>query len=240
MDPILYNKIKEIPIVYEDEYCLIVNKPNNVLVHHSHFSRNVEEDSLIQLLKLQGYETPLPIHRLDRKTSGLLLLAKDKEYVREFQEMFDAQVISKKYLALVRGHMDELGIIDSPVKNERGNYKEALTHYKSIKYINLNIPVAPYSTSRYTYVEFEPKTGRMHQLRIHANKISHPIIGDHKYGNRHHNKMFEDKLGLPNLFLHAFELRFEHPFTKEKMILSVEKPEFWNQFEVEETNYIIH
>lgn len=240
MDPILYNDIKNIPIVYEDEYCLIVNKPNNVLVHHSHFSRNVEEDSLVQLLKLHGYEAVIPVHRLDRKTSGLLLMVKDNEYVRQFQEMFDTQTISKKYLALVRGHMDESGVIDSPVKNERGNYKEAITLYKSIQYINLNIPVAPYTTSRYTYVEFEPKTGRMHQLRIHANKISHPIIGDHKYGNRHHNKMFEAKLGLPNLFLHAFELRFIHPFTKEKMILKVEKPKFWYQFEIEETKYIVH
>lgn len=230
MNPILYSDIKEIPIIYEDDYCLVVNKPNNLLMHHSYFSRNIEEDSLVQLLKLQGYESPVPVHRLDRKTSGILLLAKDKEFVKPFQELFDTNAISKKYIALVRGYIDEPGIIDSPVKNERGNYKEALTHYKCLDQFELNIPVEPYSTARYSLIEFEPKTGRMHQLRIHANKISHPIIGDHKYGNRHHNRMFEEQLGLPNLFLHAFELKFEHPFTNEILILEADKPEFWKDF----------
>ena len=231
MNPILYNNIKTIEIIYEDDYCIVVNKPNNLLVHHSYFSRNIEEDSLVQLLKLQGYESPILVHRLDRKTSGALLLAKQKDFVKPFQDLFESQEISKKYIALVRGHVVESGIIDSPVKNDRGNYKEALTLFKCIKHIELNIPVEPYTTARYSYVEFEPKTGRMHQLRIHANKISHPIIGDHKYGNRHHNRMFEETLGMPNLFLHAFELRFKHPFTNVDLEISAEKPNFWKQFE---------
>lgn len=230
MNPVLYNDIKQIPILHEDDHCIIVNKPNNLVVHHSYYSRNVEEDSLVQLLKLQDYETPIPVHRLDRKTSGVLLLAKDKDFVKPFQVIFDAQLISKKYIALLRGHINEAGIIDSPVKNERGNYKEALTHYTCLQHFELNIPVEPYTTARYSLVEFEPKTGRTHQLRIHSNKIAHPIIGDHKYGNRHHNKMFEEQLGLPNLFLHAIELSFEHPFTKEKLIIAAEKPDFWSEF----------
>ena len=77
MNPLLYNDIKVIEIIYEDDYCIVVNKPNNLLVHHSYYSRNIEEDSLVQLLKLQGYESPIPVHRLDRKTSGILLLAKN-------------------------------------------------------------------------------------------------------------------------------------------------------------------
>jgi len=231
MNPILYNNIKTIEIIYEDDYCIVVNKPNNLLVHHSYFSRNIEEDSLVQLLKLQGYESPIPVHRLDRKTSGALLLVKQKDFVKPFQDLFESQEISKKYIALVRGHVAESGIIDSPVKNDRGNYKEALTLFKCVKKIELNIPVEPYATSRYSNVEFEPKTGRMHQLRMHANKMSHPIIGDHKYGNRHHNRMLEERLGLPNLFLHAFELRFKHPFTKVGVEISAEKPNFWKQFE---------
>ena len=230
MNPLLYNDCKEIEIVYEDDYCIVVNKPNNLLVHHSYFSRNIEEDSLVQLLKLQGYETPIPVHRLDRKTSGLLLLAKGTEYVKPFQELFDSQNISKKYIALVRGFVEGEGVIDSPVKNDRGNYKEALTHYKGLNSIEIAIPVEPYATARYSYVEFEPKTGRMHQLRIHANKISHPIIGDHKYGNRHHNRMFEEQLGLPNLFLHAFFLKFNHPFLDIEIQLEAGKPNFWIRF----------
>ena len=230
MNPLLYNDCKEIPIIYEDEYCLVVNKPNNLLVHHSYYSRNIEEDSLVQLLKIQGYESPVPVHRLDRKTSGVLLLAKEKEFVKSFQELFDQNLISKKYIALVRGHLNETGVIDSPVKNDRGNYKEALTQYKCLEQFELDIPVEPYSTARYSLVEFEPKTGRMHQLRIHANKISHPIIGDHKYGNRHHNKMFEEKLSLPNLFLHAYQLSFKHPFTDEVLSLEGVRPYYWDHF----------
>ena len=185
---------------------------------------------MVQLLKLQGFESPIPVHRLDRKTSGILLLAKNKEYVKAFQELFESQKIAKKYIALVRGHVIESGIIDSPVKNERGNYKEALTIYNCLEHIELPIAVEPYETARYSYVEFEPKTGRMHQLRIHANKISHPIVGDHKYGNRHHNRMFDEKLGLPNLFLHAFKLEFKHPFTGSGLTLNANKPDFWNKF----------
>ena len=231
MNPLLYNDIKTIEIIYEDEYCLVVNKPNNLLVHHSYFSRNIEEDSLVQLLKFQGYESPIPVHRLDRKTSGALLLSKNKDFVKPFQELFESQAISKKYIALVRGHVVDSGAIDSPVKNERGNYKDALTLYKSINNVELNIAVEPYSSSRYTYVEFEPKTGRMHQLRMHANKISHPIIGDHKYGNRHHNRMFEEKLGLPNLFLHAYCLTLNHPILLTQIEVFADKPKFWDDFE---------
>ena len=218
-------------IIYEDEFCFIVNKPNNLLVHHSYYARNIDEDSLVQILKNMGHESPIPIHRLDRKTSGIILFSKTKENVSKFQDLFESNTITKKYIAVVRGHIDEKITIDTPVKNEKGNYKEALSELIPIKKITLNIPVQPYSTSRYSYVEFYPKTGRTHQLRIHANKISHPIIGDHKHGNRHHNHMFANDLGLTNLFLHAEELNFCHPFTNEQKNIIAKKPEFWKEFE---------
>ena len=222
----------EIQILFEDAWCLIVNKPGNVLVHHSFYARNLEdeEQSLVQLLRNQGFEAPVPVHRLDRKTSGVLLLAKEKVHVKAFQQLFDEQKISKKYLALLRGHVQESGEIDSPVKNDRGNYKEAFTAYRTLKHFELAIPVEPYPTARYSIVEFTPGTGRMHQLRIHANKISHPIIGDPKYGNRHHNHMFEEKLGIPNLFLHANSLEFIHPFSGEMILAEAPLPEYWEQF----------
>ena len=79
----------------------------------------------------------------------------------------------------------------------------------------------------------KPVTGRTHQLRIHANKIAHPIIGDHKYGNRHHNRMFEEKLKFPNLFLHCKENVFTHPFSKEKIEISAPFPLFWKECQKE-------
>lgn len=218
-------------IIYEDEFCFCINKPNNLIVHHSYYARNIEEESLIQLLKELRFETPIPIHRLDRKTSGVILFSKKKENVYKFQELFENNQITKKYIALVRGHITENLTIDSPVKNEKGNYKEALSELEPIKNITLDIPVKPYSNSRYSYVNFYPKTGRTHQLRIHANKIAHPIIGDHKHGNRHHNHMFADNLNLHHLFLHAEEIHFIHPFTKMEIFIKAPKPDFWNEFE---------
>lgn len=221
-----------IEVLFEDDYCLIVNKPNNVLVHHSYYSRNIKDDSLLQLLRKQFEGSNFfPVHRLDRKTSGIIVLAKDKTYVSKFQALFTSDSIQKKYYALVRGFCEAAGRIDSRVKNpDTGVYKEALTLYKTISQITLNIPVQPYDTSRYSVLEFEPKTGRMHQLRKHANKMAHPIIGDHKYGNRHHNQMFESNFDLDLLFLHAHSLSFTHPFTDENLCITKKTPSFWNTF----------
>jgi tRNA pseudouridine65 synthase len=219
-----------IPVLYEDAFCLVVNKPNNVLVHHSHYARNIEAPSLVEMLREQGYESPVPVHRLDHKTSGVLLLAKTTEIVKTFQELFESKSIVKTYRALLRGHVSGEGRIDTPVKNERGNYKEALTHYRCLEQFELNVAIPPYPTARYSVVELIPETGRMHQLRIHANKISHPIIGDPKHGNRHHNHYFQLELQLPNLFLHAEKLEFVHPFTGEKQSIEAPLPDFWEQF----------
>lgn len=220
----------EITILFEDAYCLIACKPGDLLVHHSYYARNIEEQSLLQLLKAQGYDGIVPVHRLDRKTSGVILLAKDKIYVKAFQELFESGRIVKKYYALLRGHLVPGGEIDSPVKNDRGNYKPAFTAFRTLKHIELDIPVAPYQTARYSVVEFTPRTGRMHQLRIHANKIAHPIVGDPKYGNRHHNHMFEEQLGLPNLFLHACSLAFIHPFMGKPVEVNAALPAYWSRF----------
>lgn len=219
----------EIPILYEDEYCLVVNKPSNLIVHHSSFARNIEETSLTDLVREKGFPNASPVHRLDRKTSGCLLFSKEKEFVSTFQQLFESDQIEKKYIALVRGWLPESGVIDSPVKNERGNYKEALTHFKSIEQLELPFAFSKYPTQRYTLVELSPKTGRYHQLRIHCAKIGHPIINDPKHGDRHHNHFLENELEITNLFLHAGELKFKHPVTNIEISILCERPTFWNQ-----------
>lgn len=221
----------ELQIVYEDNHCFVVNKPSNLLVHHSHFARNIEETSLVDLVRLQ-LEMPeaSPVHRLDRKTSGLLLFVKQVEFAPAFNALFDEQQIQKTYWALMRGHLPENGSVESPVKNERGNYREALTHYRCLKQVERDFDIPPYPQQRYSLVELEPKTGRYHQLRIHANKIGHPIINDPKHGNRHHNHYFEEVLGISELFLHARKLTFTHPYTEERCALEAELPAFWTDF----------
>jgi len=216
-------------IIFEDENIICVNKPNNVLVHHAFLSRNVaDEDSLLQLIEKEFQMKVYPIHRLDRKTSGLILLAKEKEFVSKFQELFIAKEIDKIYYGIVRGHSPETKTIDSPVKGRDANvHKEALTHLKTLANTTLDIPVKPYDSSRYSLVELSPKTGRMHQLRVHSNKISHPLIGDTKYGDKNHDVMFDENFGWKNLFLHAGMLKFTHPFTAEELTLKGNFPKDW-------------
>jgi len=218
-------------IIYQDNYCLLVTKPNNVLVHHAHHSRNkIEEESLIQLIENQFGKRYYPIHRLDRKTSGIILLASKREYVASFQALFTNNEIQKIYYGVVRGFSEDNKVINSPVKGRDALvYREAETQLNCLDKIELNIPVKPYDSSRYSLVELKPKTGRMHQLRIHMNKVSTPLINDAKYGDKNHDLMYAKQFGWKNLFLHAGSLEFIHPFTNKKLILKSSFSEDWVQ-----------
>ncbi|NVJ89543.1 MAG: pseudouridine synthase [Flavobacteriaceae bacterium] len=218
-------------IIFEDEFIVAANKPNNVVVHHAKLSRNVaDESSLLQLIENQLKIQTFPIHRLDRKTSGIILLAKKKEQVSIFQELFTTNKIQKTYYGVVRGFSPETKTIDVPVKGRDAKvHKDALTHLKTLQNITVEIAVKPYDSSRYSLVELSPKTGRMHQLRIHLNKISHPLIGDPKYGDNNHNNMFIEKFGWETLFLHAGILVFKHPITNEVIELKAAFPKNWKE-----------
>jgi tRNA pseudouridine65 synthase len=200
-----------------------------MLVHHAHHSRNkADEASLLQLLEEQLGQRYYPVHRLDRKTSGILLLTTHTKYVSRFQELFTNNTIQKTYYGVVRGFAPESTIIDSPVKGRDADvYKEAETHLKLLENITLAIPVKPYDTSRYSLVELQPKTGRLHQLRIHTNKISHPLINDAKYGDKNHDLMYQKEFGWENMFLHAGSLAFTHPFTEDVMHILAPFPKDW-------------
>lgn len=219
----------DIEIIYEDDYIVCVNKPNNMLVHHAFHSRNVaDEQSLLQIL-FEKFNTKFyPIHRLDRKTSGIILLAKETSFVSKFQDLFTNNTIEKTYLGVVRGYAPESKIIDSPVKGRDAKvHRDAETHLKTLQTITLDIAVKPYDSSRYSLIKLLPKTGRLHQLRIHTNKISHPLIGDPKYGDKNHNLMFENTFGWKNLFLHAYSLEFTHPFLNKELKLLANFPDDW-------------
>lgn len=218
----------KIEILFEDDHIIIVNKPNNVLIHNSYYARNIKTATLLDLLFQQSETTFYPVHRLDRKTSGILILAKQKEYVSVFQELFNTNQIQKTYFGIVRGFVGSSVVVNSPVKNpDTKVYKEAETFCEPIHEKLLDIPVHPYETSRYSLVKLTPATGRMHQLRIHMNKISHPIIGDYKYGDRFHNRMFEQEFNCHHLFLHAYSLNLKHPITHENITIDARLPNDW-------------
>jgi len=207
-------------VLYEDEYCIAVNKPQDLLVHRTSMSR--DNDFLLQRVRDQSGKKVYPVHRLDRPTSGVVLFAFTKENIAEFSKIFMERAVKKTYLALVRGWADDSGTIDSPLKTSKGKEQDALTLYKTIAKTELDIPVGPYEKSRYSLVEIDLKTGRTHQIRRHFAHLRHPLVGDTKYGDGRHNQMFREKFNSHRLMLAAIKLELIHPFTGQE--LKIEAP----------------
>lgn len=203
-------------ILYQDEFIVAINKPHGLLVHRSPIAADASEFA-IQLLRDQLGVKVFPVHRLDRKTSGILLFALDENTNRLLQMAFMNKEVSKKYLALVRGFTEFSGTIDYILTTDKGKEQEAITHYKTLKQFEVPIPQGKFTTSRYSLLEVEPETGRMHQIRKHLAHIFHPIIGDRPHGCNKQNKLFLEKWQMNTMLLHAEELNFSHPITKEKI-----------------------
>ncbi|MFA7446245.1 MAG: pseudouridine synthase [Flavobacteriaceae bacterium] len=205
-------------ILYQDDYIVAVNKPHGLLVHQSPIARDAEEFAL-QLLRNQLQKTVYPSHRLDRKTSGILIFALDKATDSLMQQKFQNREVEKKYVALVRGYTPDEMTIDYALKNENEVVQEAVTHFKTLKHFELKIPFGKHSTSRYSLIEATPETGRMHQLRRHFAHIFHPIIGDRPHGCNKQNKFWLENFKMNTMLLHACELSFTHPYSEEKITI---------------------
>ena len=199
-------------ILFEDEWLVVINKPHNLLVHRTQISEEKEHFAL-QMLKEQLGIWLTPCHRLDRKTSGILLFAKNKEAGKLAMKMFENHEFEKEYITLVRGFITDKGEINKPLAKENGTLQQAFTRFIRLESFEIPIEVSRYPTSRYSLVQVMPTTGRMHQIRRHMASLRHYVIGDKVHGERHHNKMFEEKLGLNTMLLHASLLRFKHPIT---------------------------
>jgi tRNA pseudouridine65 synthase len=213
-------------IIYQDENIIAINKPHGLLVHQSPIARNAEEFAL-QLLRDQIQQHVWPVHRLDRKTSGLLLFALNKETDRLMQQQFMENKVQKKYLAVLRGHSPDELLIDYPLKKENGTLQDAITHFKTLARTEIPLAVGKHPTSRYSLVEAQPQTGRMHQLRRHFAHIFHPIIGDRPHGCNKQNKFFKEHFQMESMLLHASELEFFHPLSNKKLHLKAAlQPEF--------------
>jgi tRNA pseudouridine65 synthase len=131
-------------------------------------------------------------------------------------------------LALVRGKLEGSGTVDSPIRfDKQSEYKEAKSIYKSLEILETKLTVNDRASQNYSIIELQPITGRTHQLRKHMSKISHPIVGDNKYGDRHHNHKFEELFGHTFLYLHAFSLKFRSISTNELVDSKASFPRFW-------------
>ena len=179
---------ERLPIIYRDEHLVAVHKPSGLLVHRTFLDRH-ETRFAVQILRDQIGQHVHPVHRLDRGTSGVLLFALDRDICRDVATQFENQQVEKIYLAVVRGHPDETGVIDHPLSRQFDDYEfrplsaaheaqDAITRYRRLAVAELPHAVDRYPTSRYALLELAPQTGRRHQIRRHLKHIAHPIIGD--------------------------------------------------------------
>lgn len=213
-------------IIYRDEHLIAINKPHGLLVHRSPIAADASEFAL-QLLRDQIGMKVNPVHRIDRKTGGILLFAFDKQTEIAMQKAFMENEVSKKYLAIVRGHTPDAEEIDYPLRKENGILQDAFTRYTTLKRAELDVPLGKHPTSRYSLVEAVPTTGRMHQLRKHLSHIFHPIIGDRTHGCNKQNKLFSERWEMTIMLLHASQLTFKHPVSGEEVKIEASlQPEF--------------
>ncbi|MEY4603891.1 MAG: hypothetical protein RIT43_1183 [Bacteroidota bacterium] len=203
-------------ILYQDDQLVAINKPHGLLVHRSVIATDADEFA-VQILRDQIGQKVYPVHRLDRKTGGVLLFAKDENTNSQLQQSFMNSLVSKKYLAIVRGYTPEKGTIDYPLATDKGKIQNSITHFRTCRHFEIPIPFGKFETSRYSLVEVLPDTGRMHQIRKHFAHIFHPIIGDRPYGCNKQNKLFLENWNMNTMLLHASELQFRHPVTEENI-----------------------
>lgn len=199
-------------IIYQDDHLIAINKPHGLLVHRSKIANDAKEFAL-QMLRDQIGRQVSPVHRLDRKTAGVLLFAFEKEVEIAMHKQFQEALVGKKYLAILRGYAPDQLDIDYPLAKENGNMQDAFTSFTTLQRAEIDVPFGKHPTSRYSLVEATPRTGRMHQLRRHFAHIFYPIIGDRKHGCNKQNKFFKEQFEMTTMLLHASELTFKHPVT---------------------------
>ena len=214
-------------IVYEDADVAIVNKPKGMVVHPA--AGNYENTlvngllyELDDLSEINGVIRPGIVHRIDKDTTGLLMIAKNDNASKALTEQLKAHSCKRTYHALVYGVIDEnRGRINAPIgrsKDDRKKMavvkdgKEAITNFKVLKRFN-----------GFTYVECQLETGRTHQIRVHFEYIGHPLVGDQTYGRR-------KVIGDQGQFLHAKTIGFTHPSTNEWMEFDSELPDYFKEF----------
>lgn len=199
-------------LLYEDEALVVVDKPPGIAVHRSNLI-GADDDYLIDRLRTQVTGTLYLAHRLDRATSGVLLVAKSREIAAELGRQLMARTVDKDYLAVVRGWPADSGCIDHPLSGAslKGPLREARTHWRRLATVEVPLAMGRYPQQRYALLAVSPETGRYQQIRRHFAHASHHLIGDTTHGRGDHNRLFRIHWAMHRLLLHAWRLQFDHP-----------------------------
>lgn len=205
-----------VEILYQDRWMVIVQKPAGTMVHPSELAP--DRDTMVSRVRGTLKTRVWPIHRLDRPTAGLLMFALSEDAGSQFGQLFQNRLVTKRYLALVRGFCEPVGRLDYPIARDKDHEKkDAVTSWRRLATIQIPIAMGKFPSVRYSLVEVFPETGRFHQIRKHFHHMSNPLVGDTKHGDGRHNRLFRDHFQCTRLCLSAVGQGFTHPFTGEEI-----------------------
>lgn len=224
-------------ILYQDEHLVAVNKPAGMLVHRSWLDSR-ETVFVMQTLRDQIGQHVFTVHRLDKPTSGVLLMALSSDVARLLSQQLENHQMTKVYHAVVRGYVPEDGTVDYALTEEQDKIADkfatvdkapqpAVSHYRVLAQVEMPVAVGPYDTARYSLVELKPETGRKHQLRRHMSHLRHPILGDSRHGDLKQNRGMVEHFSCPGLMLHASHMQLPHPVTGEMLNLTAKWDGRW-------------
>lgn len=207
----------DLRVLRADDTLAVVAKPAGLMVHDSALARG-ESDFAADRLREQFARPVFLVHRLDRATSGCLLLAFDRDTASRLGKALMAGALDKHYLAVCRGWPEPDFVVDHPLDGGPGKpqKKPAVTRFVRLAAAELELPSAGFPTSRYALLQVQPQTGRFRQIRRHLKHVSHHLIGDSSHGDGRHNRAFR-ALGVHRMLLHAQRLAFVHPHTGERI-----------------------
>ena len=220
---------EQLSILYQDDFLVAVNKPISLPVHKG---RGMAHDApyVTKLLGQQLGISVYNVHRLDAKTSGVLVLALSSAVAQQLTEQFAQRNVRKVYQAIVKGVPPDEGEFDLPVKKARkGKKAAALTRFRRLETIATGIPHKEESNQPLSLVELEPTTGRWHQLRQHCSQQRYDIIGDVEHGDYALNRLIAEVVGEKRLYLHALSLSICHPQSGEELTFSAPQPQAFLQ-----------
>lgn len=206
-----------LPVLYADAQIAVVNKPAGVMAHDSKLARG-ETDFVADRLRVQFGKPVFLIHRLDRATSGCLLVAFDRDSASTLGKVLMSREVEKDYLAVCRGWPEPDFIVDHAIDGGPGKpeKKPALTRFVRLATGELPLPSGDFETSRYALLRCQPETGRFRQIRRHLKHAFHHLIVDTSHGDGRHNRHFRMH-GVHRMLLHAVRLSFPHPSTGERI-----------------------